>query len=226
MGDYASAGSQRWLQIAVNEKPEVLESALRLSGAIGRTASVVWASPLRDDSFREYRDMTAITKAEIASLKRPLAEFWPARGPVWDAIGVTTEQIPIFVEAKAHIPEAASSATKASPQSFELIEKSLCDARKFYAPKASAIWSNLFYQYANRLAHHYFLTRLNGLKSSLVFLYFVNAEEMRGPVTEEEWHGAIRRIHAVLGLPKDLRSRGVFDAFVDVRRLRNDAGSK
>ncbi|MDN4982224.1 hypothetical protein QY049_03160 [Bradyrhizobium sp. WYCCWR 13022] len=226
MSDYASAGSQRWLQIAVNKKPEVLESALRLSGAIGPTASVLWASPLRDDGFREYRDMAAISKAGIAGLRKSLAEFWPARGPVWDAVGFTADKTPVFVEAKAHIPEAASPPTKASPQSFELIEKSLSEARKFYAPKASAIWTNLFYQYANRLAHHYFLTRLNGLKSSLVFLYFVNAEDMQGPVTEEEWHGAIRLIHAVLGLPKDLRSRGVFDAFVDVKRLRDDAGNK
>lgn len=220
MSNYASAGSQRWLQIAVNKKPEVLESALRFSGAIGPTASVAWASPLRDDLFREYRDMAAITKAGIASLKKPLAAFWPARGPVWDAVGVTTEQIPVFVEAKAHIPEAASPPTKASLRSFELIERSLGEARKFYAPRANAIWTNLFYQYANRLAHHYFLTNLNGLKSSLVFLYFVNAEDMRGPMTEEEWHGAIRLIHAVLGLPNDLRRRGVFDAFIDVRHLR------
>ncbi|MBR0899576.1 hypothetical protein JQ616_31885 [Bradyrhizobium tropiciagri] len=224
MTDYASAGSQRWLQIAVNRKPEILESALRSSGAIGTAASVVWVSPLRDDDFREYRDMTAIAKAGITSLRKPLAEFWPARGPVWDAVGVTSERIPVFVEAKAHIPEAASPATKASPQSFELIEKSLGEARKFYAPNAKAVWTNLFYQYANRLAHHYFLTQLNGLKSSLAFVYFVNADDMQGPRSEEEWHGAIRLIHAALGLPKDLRSRGVFDAFVDVERLRDVVG--
>ncbi|MHC2332837.1 hypothetical protein [Bradyrhizobium sp. USDA 4454] len=226
MSDHALAGSQRWLQIAVNNKPDILESALRLSGAIGPTTSVVWASPLRDDDFREYRDMTAITKAGIAALNMPLAEFWPARGPVWDAVGATTDQMPVFVEAKAHIPEAASPGSKATPQSFKLIENSLGEARKFYAPNAKAIWTNLFYQYANRLAHHYFLTQLNGLSSRLVFLYFVNAEDMLGPPSEQEWHGAIRLIHAALGLPKDLRSRGVFDAFVDVKRLRDDTQSK
>ncbi|SFJ01624.1 hypothetical protein [Bradyrhizobium sp. Gha] len=128
MSDYASAGSQRWLQIAVNRKPDILEGALRLSGAIGSHSSVKWSSPLESDGFREYRDMPAITKAGIASLRKPLAEFWPARGPVWDAIGVTTDQIPVFVEAKAHIPEAASPGSKATPQSFALIEKSLGEA--------------------------------------------------------------------------------------------------
>ena len=82
------------------------------------------------------------------------------------------------------------------------------------------MWSNVFYQYANRLAHHYFLTEANGLPSALVFLYFVNAYDMLGPMSEEEWHGAVRLIHAVLGLPKDLKRYGVFDAFLDVRLLK------
>jgi hypothetical protein len=221
MSSYALAGSQRWLQIAVNKKPQLLESALRRSGAIGQRSSVTWMSPLESDNFCEYRDKAAIAKAGIGNLKKPLEQFWPARGPVWDALGITTEQLPLFIEAKAHIPEAASPATKASAVSLKLIEQSLGEARRFYAPKAKAIWTNLFYQYANRLAHHYFLTHLNGLPSTLVFLYFVNADDMLGPVSEEEWHGAIRLIHAVLGLPKDLRSRGVFDAFLDVRLLQD-----
>jgi hypothetical protein len=159
----------------------------------------------------------------IANPKKPLDQFWPARGPVWDALGITSDNCPVFVEAKAHIPEAASPASKASPGSLALINKSLGEARGFYAPKARAAWSGLFYQYANRLAHHYFLAKLNGLPSKLVFLYFVNADDMLGPMSAEEWHGASRLIHAVLGLPKDLHDRGVFDAFLDVRHLQDVA---
>jgi hypothetical protein len=81
----------------------------------------------------------------------------------------------------------------------------------------------LFYQYANRLAHQYFLRQLNGVSSILVFLYFVNADDMLGPTSEAEWKGAIRLIHAALGLPKSLEDRAVFEAFLDVRLLR-DAG--
>jgi hypothetical protein len=43
-----------------------------------------------------------------------------------------------------------------------------------------------------------------------------------GPLSEAEWTGVSRLIHAALGLPKDLRRFGVFDAFVDARHL-NDA---
>jgi hypothetical protein len=223
----ASAGSQRWLQVAVNRKPQLLLSALQRSGAVGPRVSVKWYSPLREEGFREYRDQMALDKAGvgIAKLKKPLEEFWPARGPVWDALGVTSEGRPLFIEAKAHIPEAASPGTKASAASRELIVRSLVEARHFYAPRAKAIWSELFYQYANRLAHQYFLRQVNDVPSTLVFLYFVNADDMLGPMSEEEWNGAVRLIHAVLGLPKDLKSYGVFDAFLDVRLLQDAVDS-
>jgi hypothetical protein len=222
MTGFAAAGSQRWLQVAVNRKPQPLLAALQRSGAIPLQASVTWSSPLEKEAFQEYRDQKALAKAGIAraTLKKPPETFWPARGPVWDAVGITSDGHSLFVEAKAHIPEAASPATKASPDSLKLISRSLDEARRFYAPKAKAPWSNLFYQYANRLAHHYFLTEVNGLKSVLVFLYFVNADDMQGPMSEEEWHGAVRLIQAVLGLPKDLARFGVFDAFLDVRVLQ------
>ena len=221
MTEFAGAGSQRWLQVAINRKPELLLGAIRRSGAIARRTSVTWNSPLADDSFREYRDSAALKKAGIAELRKPLHSFWPARGPMWDAIGITSEGSPLFIEAKAHIPEAASPATKASPESRRLIEQSLAKARQSYAPRARADWSTLFYQYANRLAYQYFLREINVIKSTLVFLYFLNADDMLGPASEEEWQGASRLIHAVLGVPKDLTSHGVFDVFLDTRLLRD-----
>jgi len=223
MPGFAAAGSQRWLQVVINRKPQLILGALQRSGAIGPRMSITWSSPLEVDGFREYRDQTALTRAGISTstLKRPLREFWPARGPVWDALGTTSEGQPVFIEAKAHIPEAASRAARASAASLELIERSLGEARRFYAPRATAIWTNLFYQYANRLAHQYYLRRLNGISSVLTFVYFLNADDMLGPMSEEEWHGAIRLIHAVLGVPKDLKPYGVYDAFLDARLLQD-----
>ena len=205
MSDFASAGSQRWLQVAANRKPQLFASALQRSGAIGPRVSVRWRSPLEDDHFQEYRDGTALEKVGIGktNVKKPLEQFWPARGPVWDALGITSSGHPLFVEAKAHIPEAVTPATKATASaSRELINRSLAEARQFYAPRAKADWSNLFYQYANRLAHQYFLKKVNNLSSTLVFLYFVNADDMLGPMSEDEWHGASRLIHAALGCPR------------------------
>ena len=213
-------GSQRLLQLAVNRRPELLKSALRKSGALGRRESIEWVSPLDSDHHREYRDNAALSKLGIyKTVKVPLNEFWPARGPVWDALARTAEIRPILVEAKAHIPESASPGTKASTASRKLIEASLMATRKHLAPKSSAFWTGTFYQYANRLAYQYYLRKLNQIESSLVFLNFTNAVDMDGPTTEEEWHGATRLVHAVLGLPANLEHFGVYHAYIDAKLL-------
>ena len=213
-------GSQRLLQLAVNRRPELLRSALRTSGALGRRESVTWKSPLESDEFREYKDNAALQKLGITNdLRVPLSTFWPPRGAVWDGLGVTTQNRPLLVEAKAHIPEAASPGTKASPKSSRLIEKSLLRTRKHLAPRSKSAWTGTFYQYANRLAYQYYFRVLNGIDSSLVFLDFTNAVDMDGPATEKEWRGATRMIHAVLGLPANLERFGVFHAYMDARHL-------
>lgn len=217
-------GSQRLVQLAVNHRPELLLSALRNCGAVERREQLRWVSPLAAENHCEYRDRAALEKLGLAHhLRKPLAEFWPDRGCVWDALGAAREGRPILVEAKAHIPEAVSTGTRASPRSRELIESSLLQARRHFAPRSKAVWTGLFYQYANRLAYQFYLRSLNDVQSSLVFLYFTNAVDMDGPTTEEEWHGASRLIHAVLGLPADLSRFGVFHAFVDARDLADAA---
>ena len=65
MTDFASAGSRRWLQVAVNRKPHLLLGALQRCGAIAPRASVKWASPLEPEDFQEYRDLKALEKAGI-----------------------------------------------------------------------------------------------------------------------------------------------------------------
>jgi hypothetical protein len=213
-------GSQKLLQRAVNRRPALLRNALRKAGALNRGEDVRWASPLATDAFKEYRDHAALNKLGLSGrLSVALADFWPARGAVWDALGLVPGGSAILVEAKAHIPEAASPGTQAAGASKEFIEQSLAKARKIYAPKSRANWSGTFYQYANRLAHQDFLRRVNGLDTKLVFLAFTNAAEVDGPATEAEWHGATRLLHAVLGLPADLTRFGVHHAFIDARLL-------
>jgi len=222
MVDFAERGSQKWLQIAVNDKPELLSAALRRSGALSDREDVAWKSPLRSarPPFAEFCDSRALAAAQIVGLRTPLKKFWPSRGPVWDAIGVTANGDPLFIEAKAHISEAASPATQAvAPASKELIQKSLIAARCHFARRSKCDWSRNFYQYSNRLAYQYFLRELNNVTSRLVFLYFLNDESLNQPATEEEWRGAIRLIHSVLGIPPDLKSHYIFETFVDVRSL-------
>src|SRR5436190_11293555 len=127
---FAAAGSQRWLQIAVTRTPTLLDEALCRAGAIDSDDSVDWKCPLEADGFAEYRDEKVLRCLGIDTLpKRSLRQFWPARGPVWDALGITKKKRLILVEAKAHIPEAASPPSKASAASLELIRSSLEEAR-------------------------------------------------------------------------------------------------
>lgn len=216
-------GSQYFLRFAVNKRPEVLRAALRESGTLGHREDAVWHSPLADDEhgrYREYKDGAAIRLLSIEKrLHKPLADFWPSRGPVWDALGMSSEERPILIEAKAHIPEAVSRISASAKSSIKLIGKGLALARKHYTRKSHADWTAPFYQYANRLAYQFWLREQNGVKSSLVFLYFLNATQMKGPATRIEWQGVIRLIHGVLGLPADLAHFGVYDTFLDARQL-------
>ena len=50
-----------------------------------------------------------------------------------------------------------------------------------------------------------------------MFLDFINAADVDGPISEAEWRGSTKLIHALLGLPEDLTKHGVFHAYVDVR---------
>jgi len=217
---YAAAGSQRWLQIAVNRHPEMLDASLRQAGAIQSDETVDWKSPLIQEKFAEYRDRTALKLLDADPLpNRALTDFWPSRGPVWDALAVSSAGIRILVEAKAHIPEAASPGTRATPASLEKIRAALLEARRFYAPKAKADWTGSLYQYANRLALLYLIRQVNKLPSALVFLDFVNAADVGGPTSIQEWVGATRLIHALLGLPADLSKFGVYHAYLDASQL-------
>ena len=217
---YATAGSQRWLQIAVACASELLDDALRRAGAIDQGDSITWKSPLASENFVEYRDGAVLRCLGIDKLPhRSLSEFWPNRGPVWDALGASKAGKLVLVEAKAHIPEAASPPSKASPAALAHIRKSLEEARRFYAPRAKAEWTRALYQYANRLAFQYLFSQLNGLPSRLVFLDFYNAADVKGPKSEAEWRGATQLIHALLGLPSDLTRHGIFHAYVDAQQV-------
>jgi len=208
----------------VNQRPELLQSALHRSGAIGPREGLHWVSPLAGEDYCEYRDGAALKRLALEKrLRTPLSDFWPRRGCVWDGLGIAGDGRPVLVEAKSHLAEAASPGTKASEKSRVRIEQSLAEARRHYAPQSTADWSGVYYQYANRLAYQFFLKQTNAIQSSLVFLYFTHDVEMNGPASEEEWHGSSRQIHAALGLPADLKAFGVYDAFVDARLLA-DAG--
>jgi hypothetical protein len=100
-----SKGSLKWIQLLVNQRPELLEEELR--ALVGSRESVEWLSPLTEDQFAEYRDGSALELLGVSKLRRPLRDFWPALGPQWDALARVGEAL-VLVEAKAHITELFS----------------------------------------------------------------------------------------------------------------------
>ena len=183
-------GSLKWIQRAVEQRPDLLQP----SGL----PEIEWLSPLRDDDFAEYRDGAFLDRLELSHLSGALAEFWPKRGPQWDALGRADDRI-VVVEAKAHVEEFLSPATQASAKSRAQIERAFDRVRADIGVSNQTRWTEVLFQYANRLAHLWFLRRL-GAKAELLFVDFLNDDEMNGPASAEVWQAAFAVADHALGL--------------------------
>jgi hypothetical protein len=212
----AGKGSQKWIQLVVNRAPHLLDRALSLHLNLSPTDKIVWRSPLTDDSHAEYRDEAFLTRVGAQPKRTPLSAFWPARGPQWDALGRTSRGEPLLVEAKAHIPELLSPPCQAAGRSLSVIRASLGLVKRALGSRAAADWCTTYYQYTNRLAHLYFLRTLNQIPAYLVFVYLIGDDDMQGPKTAEEWAGALRLVHAQLGIDDARLDRTFGGAFVEI----------
>jgi hypothetical protein len=161
---------------------------------------VEWRSPLADDGYAEYRDQAFLDRLGITPPKRRLEDFWPVGGPQWDALGRAASGEAIVVEAKAHVGELLSSPTQATDASAERIRLALSEAASALGASPGTDWSRLFYQYANRLAHAWFLAEANQIRVRLAFIHFVGDADMDGPATRREWEAALTVLHGALGL--------------------------
>jgi hypothetical protein len=208
-------GSLRWIQRAVNERWDGLDRPIltKLPGA----TSIEWRSPLGGDDFAEYRDGEFLDGIGLNRLRPALKEFWPERGPQWDALGVSDRGDVLLVEAKAHVAEMCSPGTAAGPQSRERINRALVDCADRLGARASrAAWTDHFYQLANRFAHLHFL-REQGVPAYLVLVNFLNDLDMKGPTTPEAWEAAYEVAFHVMGLPKrHVLAQYVIEVFPDV----------
>jgi hypothetical protein len=128
-----------------------------------------------------------------------LEDFWPRRGPQWDAIGRTDAGHVLIVEAKAYVAEMLSSATQAKGRSLLKIEAALDVTAKAVRARPRAPWSTTFYQLANRFAALYFL-RSEGVDAYLVLANFVGDREMGGPLDDGGWRGAYAAAFYAMGL--------------------------
>lgn len=217
--DAKPRGSQRWLQVAVNRCPSVIDSAIRNVG-VRLDEPIDWVSPLDGDDFAEYMDAAFLDRLGVRLDQRVLADFWPRSGPRWDALGRSGDSV-LLIEAKANIRELNSSPCGAQLDSLAKIRKALKEARAFLNVKTDTDWTRCFYQYANRLAHLYLLRELNDCDAFLVFLYFLD-DQTTVPASKSNWQGAIALAEAHLGLPKsEWMSRYVKDVYIDTADLRH-----
>lgn len=216
-----SRGSLKWIQRAVNERWGSLEGPIL---ARLRASNVDWVSPLTTDQFAEYRDATFLERIGHGGLAAELKDFWPARGPQWDALGRTDNGDVLIVEAKAHIAEMCSPGTSAGPASRARIEATLEDvAGRLGARAERAAWSRHFYQLANRVAHLDFL-RSRGVPAWLVLVNFLGDEDMGGPATAEAWEAAYSVALHVMGLGRSHPlSRYMLHVYPDVGGLPEPA---
>src|SRR5436309_12467022 len=106
-------GSLKWIQRAVNRNPGVLNEPL--GDHVATSASTVWLSPMAHDNYADYRDRDFLDLVGVGDLSERLSEYWPQRGPQWDALGRTSAGDILLVEAKAHIAELCSPASFAGP---------------------------------------------------------------------------------------------------------------
>ncbi len=217
----AERGSQFWLQTLVKDDPDALNEAILAEASDLSGQTIAWVSPLAAEDYREYQDQAFLAKLGLSPNRRPLEDFWPKGGPVWDGLARTSggKAEVLLVEAKSHIREAVSPPSRASAQSLAKIRTSLDETKKYLNGNPDADWAGTFYQVTNRLAHLYFLRVLNKIPAHLVFLYFVGDTEMNGPETVDEWRGAVKAIETYLGVERNKLSRFVHHVYFDVRSL-------
>jgi hypothetical protein len=205
-------GSLLNIQILVNEHPALLINSIKEKVNI-KSENIEWVSPLKDDEYAEYRDEDYLQRLGITGLKMPLHDFWPRNGPQWDALGKGEGGEVFLIEAKANIPELLSSCGAQSPKSRKRIQRRFWETRDFLKCKTSIDWTNGFYQYANRIAHLYYLRQLNKINAYLIFAYFLN-DMSHIPTSLEQWYGALELEKKLLGLNRHRYQKFIADVFV------------
>lgn len=213
-------GSLRDIQLLVNNYPGIIDKLIKSQFSELANDEIIWQSPLQTDDFAEYRDNDFIDKIGLDRNEINLNTFWPNGGPQWDALATTTSKAIILVEAKANIPEIVSSPSGASsPKSIVLIEASLMETKEFLGLKNDVDWSGTFYQYTNRLAHLYFLRQKHKKAAYLINVYFIGDKSVNGPLTVEEWKGALQVMNTYPRPSRHKLSKYTGNLFIDVKKL-------
>jgi len=210
----ASKGSQFWLQHCIINYREHLDHVI--SEACGVSLPLDWKSPL-PPRFTEFRDTAFLKALELEEFDGELSKFWPKQGPCWDGLAMSGKTR-ILIEAKANILEWISDGKASSPESIGQIQNSLNGAAAALKVNPHIDWNRGLFQFANRLAHQWFLQDRCGIKTKLVFLSFTG-DTTHFPRSKDEFKGALEMAEALLGLGPRHRGRRYCHAYIDVSKI-------
>lgn len=217
-------GSLKLIRHAVNNHSSLLNERIKIALQLPDDAEIEWKSPRTDDEYAEYGDKAFLKLLGIQITRYPLEEFWPNRGPQWDALAtIKCNDVTgsLLIEAKANIPEVVSPGTSASPKSRKLIESSIEKVKQYLGVDPSIPWTGKLYQYANRIAHLYLLRELNSINTHLIFVYFIGDTDVGGPSSVAEWQAALKVVKGVLCLKERHRlSKYIAEVYINVEEIK------
>jgi len=208
----AVKGSQYQLQRLVNERAEELNEWLYCTSAslLLFGDRIEWVSPLKEQDFQLYKDdfLELLLEGEALTVARQkLRQFWPSSSPVWDGLGIVRndrgEYGLILLEAKAHTKEFKSSLRAKSLEDREKIAARIVEVKaEFGSTSAVEMWTNQYYQIANRLCFLYVLQEILNIPTWLVFCHFVNVASSK-PTSRATWLQHQKRVWQDLGIDSD-----------------------
>jgi hypothetical protein len=200
----AFAGSQLQIQIYVARRQAELSAAVAESLSEANLAPHIrWVAPLEQAKFKEPYDRDFLVVLGLARHAAELNEFWPNGGPHWDALAMLGEDAGhsgvLLVEAKSYPKETYGPGCQAKDLvSRQKILDALDSAKSSYGVPPETNWTGSLYQYANRLAHVYFLRARLGVPAWLVNICFTG-DSSTMPTTEDGWRGDLPSIKKELG---------------------------
>jgi len=196
--------------MAAYHRQDLDESLLKLLGAAGADYSrLEWVSPVKSARFAEYRDADFLRQLGLGHLVDALRKFWPDNGPCWDALAVAHNPTlidskgVILLEAKSHRFEMCGCCDATAADSRRKIEMALSSTKTWLRARSRMKWTSYLYQYANRLAHLYFLRHIAEPKVDawLVNLYFT--QDPYRPTSQAQWDDFLLEVKWALGLDND-----------------------
>ena len=190
-------GSRLQVQTYVNRRAGALSQAVleRFPDLAAERPKICWTAPLEHEAFAEPRDGEFLRAVGYADLAAELGAFWPARGPVWDALAIavfpTGRPGVVLAEGKSYPDELLGPGTQAGELSRARIAEAIASTQRWLRlPEAPEEWLADGYQTANRLAHLYWLREVAGVPAWFVHVLFTD-DHTHQAVSRESWEAAL-----------------------------------